>query len=143
MKETVIINVTNKGWYDIKPLINFFSNAKDGDYIVEIKRLRKQRTLDQNGWLWGCIYELLLNALIAEGWEFTSKEEVHEYFKDMYCKQRKVNKFTGEVVEFPASTTEMDTVTFSEYCEQLRSYGKFLGIDIPDPCKDWREQNNG
>ena len=135
----VIVQKHESGRFDIRPLSNYFAQANPGEYMVEVKRLRDKRSLDQNGWLWGCIYPLLLDALIAEGWEFTEEEQVHEYFKGMFCKQRKVNKNTGEVVEFPRSTAEMDTVTFSEYCEQLREYGReFLNVEIPDPSREWR-----
>lgn len=47
---------------------------------------------------------------------------------------RVINKHTGEIIEIPRSTKEMDTVTFSTYCDQLREYGRqYLGVEIPDP----------
>lgn len=79
--------------------------------------MRKPRSNDQNGWLWGCIYPMLLDALLEAGWEFVSVEQVHEYFKNMLAKDSVVNKHTGEIVEFPTSTATMDTLTFSTYCE--------------------------
>ena len=95
------------------------------------------------GWLWGCIYPMLLDALLETGWEFVSVEQVHEYFKNMLAKDNVVNRHTGEIVEFPTSTATMDTLTFSTYCEKLREYGReYLGIDIPDPDKYWRTSDD-
>ena len=66
--------------------------------------------------------------------------QVHEFFKQLMAKQTVLNKQTGEIVEIPWSTAEMDTVQFSTYCEALRDYAReYLGVEIPDPNKMWRE----
>ena len=122
------------GLFDLKPLYEWMRNALDGIYRIEVKKVRKPRSLDQNGWLFGCIYPILLDALLEAGWEFVSVEQVHEFFKAQMTADKVVNKHTGEIVEFPCSTATMDTVTFSTYCEKLREYAKeFLNVDIPDP----------
>lgn len=139
MKSKLQIEKRN-GLFNLRPLYDWLNNALDGIYRLEITRVRKPRTMDQNGWLWGCIYPMLLDALLDAGWEFTNCEEVHEYFKNMLTAKQVVNKYTAEVVTFPGSTATMDTVAFSSYCEKLREYGsEYLGIDIPDPDKYWRE----
>lgn len=110
--------------------------------MVEIKAKRKKRTDDQNEWLWGCIYPMLLYALINEGWEYTNVEQVHEFFKQRFTADEVVNTHTGEVITFPSSTASMDTVTFSSYCELLRTYAlEYLDLEIPDPDKNWKENN--
>lgn len=120
------------GLFDLKPLYEWMRNALDGIYRIEVKKVRKPRSLDQNGWLFGCIYPILLDALLEAGWEFVSVEQVHEFFKAQMTADKVVNKHTGEIVEFPCSTATMDTVTFSTYCEKLREYAKeFLNVDIP------------
>lgn len=107
--------------------------------LVEIKAKRKKRTDDQNEWLWGCIYPMLLYALINEGWEYTNVEQVHEFFKTKFTSDKIINKHTSEIIEFPSSTASMDTLTFSTYCEQLRTYAlEYLGLDIPDPDRNWK-----
>lgn len=136
MKKTVIEKAN--GLFNLKPLYDLFNSALDGFYRVEVKKVRKPRTNDQNAWLWGCIYPLMLDALIDAGWEFVSTEQVHEYFKAYMTKDKVINKHTGEIIEFPGSTASMDTVTFSTYCEKLREYAsEYLGVDIPDPDKYW------
>lgn len=141
--ETLFI-IKQDGMCDLRGLWQWFSQALDGQYRVEIKRVRRKRTLEQNGWLFGCIYPMLLKALNDAGWDdITTVEQVHEYFKALLWKKRIVNRNTGEIVEIPYSTTEMDTVQFSTYCEKLRDYGReYLGVEIPDPDKLWMENEN-
>ena len=122
------------GLFNLKPLYDHLKDALDGFYRIEVTRI-----CDQNGWLWGCIYPMLLDALLDVGWEFTSVEQVHEFFKAQMTADKVVNKHTGEIIQFPASTAQMDTLTFSTYCEQLRTYAReFLNVEIPDPDKFWR-----
>lgn len=134
----VIIEKAN-GLFNLNKLYVWFVQALDGIYLVEVKKVRKPRSNDQNGWLWGCIYPMLLDAMIDAGWEFTSVEQIHEFFKAQMTADEVVNRETGEIVKFPSSTAKMDTVTFSSYCEKLREYAReYLNIEIPDPDKFWR-----
>lgn len=131
------------GLFNLAPLYSWFSQVCDGIYRIEVKKVRKPRSNDQNGWLWGCIYPMLLEALLDSGWEFVSVEQVHEFFKAQMTADKVVNKHTGEIIEFPGSTAMMDTVTFSTYCEKLREYAReFLNIEIPDPDRFWKNEKN-
>lgn len=123
-----------EGRFDLRPLINYLTAAPDGSFRIEVKRVRKQRSLDQNAWLWGCIYPLLRQALNAQGWEFATDEQVHEFFKQQMADDNVINRNTGEIISIPHSTREMDTLTFATYCDKLREYGQeYLGVNIPDP----------
>jgi hypothetical protein len=129
-----------RGLFDLKMVYNKLLTAPDGIYTIDIRHVRKPRSLDQNGWLFGCIYPMLLNALLEAGWEFTSVEQCHEFFKNKMTADRVVNKHTGEIIEFPSSTSTMDTLTFSTYCEKLREYAlEYLNLEIPDPDKNWKQ----
>lgn len=122
------------GLFNLKPIFDYIKTRYDGRYLIEVKMVRRPRSLDQNGWLFGCIYPMLLDALNNSGWEFTDTDQVHEFFKAQMIHDKVINKHTGEVISFPGSTAQMDTVTFSSYCEKLRDYAtEYLGIDIPDP----------
>ena len=134
----VIIEKAN-GLFNLNKLYVWFVQALDGIYLVEVKKVRKPRSNDQNGWLWGCIYPMLLDALNDAGWEFVDVEQVHEFFKAQMTADKVVNRETGEIVEFPTSTARMSTVAFSTYCERLREYAReYLNVEIPDPDKYWR-----
>lgn len=120
--------------FDLRPLVSILSRMSDGEYAISVKRIRNRRSNDQNAWLWGCIYPLLRQGLNSQGWEFTTDEQVHTFFKQITADEQVLNRNTGEVLTIPNSTREMDTATFSAYCEKLRDYGReFLGVEIPDP----------
>jgi hypothetical protein len=122
----------------LQPVNDALKDAPDGLYSVEIKKIRKTRSLDQNAWLWGCVYPMLMDALLHEGWEFTDTEQVHDFFKAQMINDRVINKHTGEIVEFPASTAKMNTLTFATYCDKLREYAsEYLNLEIPDPDPNW------
>lgn len=128
------------GAVTLRPLRDWFAGKPDGLYVVDVKRFRAKRSNPQNAWLWGCVYPLLMEGLLDAGWEFTDVEQVHEFFKRQLAMRTAVNRSTGEVFEFPASTAQMDTATFCAYCERLRDYGReYLGVDIPDPDPGWNE----
>lgn len=138
MNTKILITKTN-GLFNLKAIYDILVNMPDGEYLFAVKKVRKPRSLDQNGWLWGCIYPMLLDGLIDAGWEFTDTEQVHEFFKSQFTSDRVINKHTGEIIEFPSGTSKMDTVIFSTYCEKLREYAlEYLNIDIPEPDKDYR-----
>ena len=61
--------------------------------------------------------------------------EVHDSMRWRFLKQQRIDETTGELLyEFALSTTQLDTVGFTEYIEHCRRFAaEFLGIDIPDP----------
>lgn len=106
----------------------------DGVWEITIKKVRGTRSLDQNGYLFGVVYPMLLDGLLEAGWELTCTEEVHEFCKQLMLSQQHVNKHTGEVVSYPNSTAKMTTVEFSTYTDKIREYAiEYLGLEIPDP----------
>lgn len=127
------------GYFNLRTISEFFRTASNGSYMLTITKQRRGRTLNQNDWLWGCVYPILLDGLLDAGWEFTSVEQVHEFFKKQMAQDKVVNYSTGEIVEIPRSTATMDTQQFSMYIESLREYAEeFLNVTIPEPDKNWR-----
>lgn len=130
------ITVGEGGTCDLRPLIAHITSLH-GNYMVTVTRDARHRTNPQNRWLWGCIYPMLLDGLVAAGWEFTSSEEVHDWcgrFRD----REVVNRYTGEVVHVPQSTKDMDTAEMTAYCETLRDFAQeYLNLSIPDPDPEY------
>ena len=127
------------GYFNLRTLTEFFRTASNGYYMINITKQRKGRTLNQNDWLWGCVYPILLDGLLDAGWEFTSIEQVHEFFKKQMAQDKVVNYNTGEIVKIPKSTATMDTQQFSMYIDALRAYAEdFLNVTIPEPDQNWR-----
>lgn len=129
------------GYFNLRTISEFFRTASNGSYMLTITKQRRGRTLNQNDWLWGCVYPILLDGLLDAGWEFTSVEQVHEFFKKQMAQDKVVNYSTGEIVEIPRSTATMDTQQFSMYVDALRAYAEeFLNVTIPEPNKNWRTE---
>lgn len=127
------------GYFNLRTITEFFRTASNGCYMINITKQRKGRTLNQNDWLWGCVYPILLDGLLDAGWEFTSVEQVHEFFKKQMAQDKVVNHTTGEIVEIPMSTAIMDTQQFAMYIDALRAYAEdFLNVTISEPDKNWR-----
>lgn len=127
------------GYFNLRTISEFFRTASNGSYMLTITKQRRGRTLNQNDWLWGCVYPILLDGLLDAGWVFTSVEQVHEFFKKQMAQDKVVNYSTGEIVEIPRSTATMDTQQFSMYVDALRAYAEeFLNVTIPEPNKNWR-----
>lgn len=103
-----------------------------GDVVVAVGKHRKPRSIDQNGWYWGCILKLM-----SEVTGHTEKE-LHEAMKQRFnCKAITVGK---QVVPIPGTTSDMNTMEFSEYCERVRAFAAAeLNLVIPDPDK-WHER---
>lgn len=122
------------GRFDLQDVYMFFRVAADGSYALKIRKLHKARTLNQNDYLWGVVYPALLDGLIDAGWEFTSTEQVHAFFKSLLASEKVINRHTGEIAELPVSTAAMNTVQFSVYVDKLREYAlEYLHVDIPEP----------
>jgi hypothetical protein len=96
---------------------------------VVIRRKRKKRSNNQNAYVWGVAYEILSN--------FTgySPEEVHDMCKWMFLKKR--NEGMPDTVR---STTELTTVEFSEYVDNIvRWANEKMDVYIPLPGEcDWQ-----
>lgn len=121
-------------------LTRYLQGLRNGIYQVLIRRSRDRNSKEQRGWLWNGIYPKLLIGLINAGWEITTVEEVHEFFKKLFASHKVINRHTGEIIEIPDSTAMMDTLEYATYCEKLREYGlEFLGIDIGEPDKNWKQ----
>lgn len=132
------------GYFNLHNVYAFFRATSNGCYMLNITKQRRGRTLNQNDWLWGAVYPILLDGLLDAGWEFTSVEQVHEFFKKLMAHEQVVNFDTGEIVEIPKSTATMDTQQFATYIEKLREYAQeFLNVTIPEPDKNWKLNKTG
>lgn len=122
----------------LQMLISYMMAMRNGNYRVTLAQNREKRSSKQNNWLWGVIYPVVRQALNQHGWEFTDDDQVHDFFKDRICRQEVVNRHTGDVISFPDSTSDMDTIQFSTYCQKIIDIAsEYLGVDInnllPDP----------
>lgn len=107
-------------------------NHKNERTVLKIQKYRKSRSLNQNNYMWGVVYQQIE--------DFTGMEldEVHRFCtkKFLTIRTQIVNKKTGEVLEEDTirSTTDLNTGEMEEYLEKVRRFFLMeLGIQIPLP----------
>lgn len=109
--------------------------SRKGRHVVEVKRVRKVRSLSQNAYYWGVCLPYAADAINAEWGESFDADQAHAFFGDKYLKRQIVNRNTGEVMgEIILSTASLTTEQFSDYIEKIRQdCAEYLGVEIPLP----------
>ena len=92
---------------------------------ITVQQRRDIRSIQQNKYLWGIVYEAVADTT---GFE---PEEVHDIFKRKFLSYSKPYK--GKSYRFTKSTTELNSLQFSEYIEKIKMFSaKELSCYIPD-----------
>jgi len=112
-------------------------------WVVEIKRLVKERSNPQNAALWGCAYKYISTETGNDA------EDLHTYF----CGENfgwKVVDIVGSQKRKPIRTTthsesgERDVISteaLSEFYDFIqRRCAEALGLQVPDPDPDWKKR---
>lgn len=89
----------------------------------------------------GVVVPMLTSAMCElQGEEFTT-DEIHEFFARKYLPKKEiVDPETAEVTHVRTSTADLDTIGMMDYWEQCVKFGaEILGIDIPPPDPEWRD----
>lgn len=104
---------------------NLARELKDNvEYTITVKEYVKSRTLDQNSYLWGVIYEMAGKKL---GYDV---DTIHEVFKAKFG--YKLTLRNGDQV--PRSTKSYTTVEMGEYIDKIVIFcAEFLKLVIPEP----------
>ncbi len=100
-----------------------FIASLDGMEIdIGIRKHRKPRSLNQNGYLW------FMYTYIAEHVDGHTKDSIHEAFGQLFRTDRSSSLPTVK------STTDMSTVEMTEYWEKIWQFcAETLDIVVPDP----------
>lgn len=111
-----------------------FNELKDGRYKLEASQ-RNNRSTNQNDYYWLILTDYIQPALYDLGWqEVKTKEDAHEFCKEMFLKVTEINHQTGEERKRIKSTTELSTVEFGVYLEEIWQWAAaYLSISIPSP----------
>jgi len=113
----------------------------DGRYRVTVDKYRKSKSNPQLGYLFACIYPLVLKALNDAGWEYTSVDQVDIKLKSMFAGQEIVNRNTGEIETIPQLKRDMTTTEFSTYTNAIRDWcSEYLNTYIPEPMENFEIQ---
>lgn len=119
-------------------------NSLRGIHRVELKRVRQQRSLSQNAYLFGVVYPAVCPALTECEGEDVDSLTAHEFFKERFLRKAIVNKNTGEVLGgYSRSSVDLDVAEFSTFLQKVIefAYDK-LGVVVP-PATDYGTRERG
>jgi hypothetical protein len=120
-------------------LLHFVNrNSRDGVVQVTLTTSSsKQRSLQQNRYLFGVVYEHIKHYLKdVEGDTQTTIDDIHACMMSKFSPNRtRTIVLQGESLEVPVkgSSAAMDTQEFSDYIERIRAYWAHVDLIIPSP----------
>lgn len=106
-----------------------------GRFVVTISKYKKKRSLSQQGYYFKVIIPAVRQGLIDRGFEADKldNEATHELLKTKFLKEDLPNEH-GEFVTIVKSTTNLSTVDFMAYVEDIYRWSSdFLSVVIPEP----------
>lgn len=103
-----------------------------GLHEITIKPRRKARSLNQNSYYWVAVAQPFRDWLREEWQEDVSLEQAHEMLKHKILGSKEVvDKATGEVLEIPPTSRDLDVHEFGEFIEGCaRWLAEFCGIVV-------------
>ena len=97
------------------------------EFEVIIRKKKKNRSLEQNRWLWACM------TLLSEHTGYT-KDEMLSIVKFKFLKATKADEDSGEVFEYLKGTSELSTTEFSVFMDDLIKWSaESLQVVLPIP----------
>ena len=124
-------------WDKAAYLVNL-AKLEGQEVQLTISKRQKRRTLNQNSYLFGVVYQTLyetIKEIINDSTGYESVDEVHEALKWEYLRVERGHGLPPTV----RSTTDLSTAEFSDYVDRIKrdaARGKFggpsEGIYIPD-----------
>lgn len=120
-----------------------FEALQEGRYKLTVEKSNK-RSLNQNDYYWMILTDYVQPALYSEGWrEIKTKDDAHDFVRSLFLKVKIINEVTGDTIERIKSTTELTTVQFNEYLEEIWQWSsEYLSIAIPSPNEQLQFFNN-
>jgi len=122
-----MIYFSKHSWKVSHSLKQYFETLEDWDYQVEVKKVKKIRSIEQNN-----RYRIILNLLVAQDSGYTD-DDWHELLKNKFIKPRIVkSKLDGRKrIKRKPTTTTLTTEEFSLYNDKIIAFAKeFFGVDF-------------
>ena len=115
-------------------LSDVIKSLEGKDIIITIEKKRKKRSNPQNAYYWGIVLPMMQTGFYNNLGEHVGIQEAHEFLKGRFLFREVVNQELGEVIKLSKSTTELSTIEWETYMDQIRAFStEFLGINIPLP----------
>lgn len=110
-------------------IVGYIDRAPTGSTLkVEIEELQDQRTLEQNAYLWGVVYERILPSL--PGWD---ANDLHEYFLEEHFGCEEIEGFGVKRTKALKRSSKLSKKDFKDHWQFIQRKMAEIGIDIPDP----------
>lgn len=111
-------------WFG-QPIELMFNLIANGEYVLEIKKKVKKRTVDQNAlmWMWfTCI----------EDETGTLKQDVHDYYCKMFL--RRIIVINGKEETVVRTTSKLNTAEMTVFLNKIQAdAASEFGIRLPSP----------
>ncbi len=107
--------------------------APDRVWAVEVSEWKKPRTNQQNAYLWGVVYPMVLEAggEALAGW---TRDDLHEYFLGEVWGWETLEGFGKKRLRPLKRTSRMTAAEFTEYLHGIENRLMDLGIGpLPEP----------
>jgi hypothetical protein len=126
------VDTTGKLDPDVRGHVSDYLRTFAGKVLeISVRQYRKQRSIDQNAWIWGVAYPLIAESI---GYDRDEHEELH-YWLVRECFGTHHDKRLGADVANVRSS-KLTTAEFSEYMEWLvRFSAKKFGVVVPLPSE--------
>ncbi len=109
-------------FYDRRRADQFIATLAGQVVTVDIDKIKRQRSDNQNRWYWGCIIPTLGDYL---GYD---KEELHSALKFRFLQTH-----ADGPLPTVRSTASLSTKEFAEYCDNCVRLAAEMGVVIEDP----------
>ena len=123
--------IANSG--DLNQLLRDFG---DDQFQLTVEKRFKKRSNQQSNYYWGCCIPAVIDGLIDNGYPKSelNSEVVHLMLREKFLRTELVSEQTGEVISRIKSTTELSTVDFLIFIEDIQRWSsEILNIYIADP----------
>lgn len=107
----------------------------DVEYSWEVKKYKKPRSLPQNAYLHAVLIPCFRDALYEAGWDEVKTDlDAKKIMKELFLRASKVNKETGELLEYVRDTSELNVEEMNILYEDVwRFCAETFHYKIPRP----------
>lgn len=98
---------------------------------IIIREKYDKRTTQQNKYYWAVIIKKIQLGLMELTGDYHKPEDIHQFLRTRFNSKYIVNPDTGESIDIPRSTTELDIIDFIVYIDKCKMFAmEFLNLDI-------------
>lgn len=119
---------------NVNRLYKIIRSFEGKDILIKVSLLTEKRSNKQNAYYWGVIIPIIQELLENSQGVLLTKKETHEFLKSQFNYTERVNENTGEILNFPKSTTENTKKEMEDYHEKIRRFSEeWFNVKIPLP----------